>query len=348
MVTAFTNGVFFDSKKNCPATTTTSNGDVDDATSTGYSTTCFSTLMNNNVPLYNRPYVQINPTSDGEPKLAIAFNTNQVGRTFQDRSYLLQFKAAPSTASLGTIYNLNFRGRRGNIVQCYPAVENDFVPNKLSITTSDYVHIQFCGSDFNPQNNPNDGEGWQFSTRTNMVEMRDGDALAGPQNNFPKTSTAQTMFSSDNQKLLAFVGQDPTKCGPYDSQDNNNNANNAFDNCGKLNMMAQHFDAGLVQFNTAGVSYNYLSTRNNNFSNRSQKGVLTVNTAGAALTQAQSAAVGVGAAAAVALVGFVGMRAYSKKNPSSKTAAVYEKVTTGTAQTWSRIKGEENGTATGV
>lgn len=119
-------------------------------------------------PIRQDPYVNLDATRF----LSLAVNTDQYFRTFQDRSYVFEIRARPaSIPTTSKIYNLNVRGKRydyhffaynnhsGNIVQTFPSVEYDFVPNKLTVNTNEYVHFQWTGSDYNPRRGCNNGEG---------------------------------------------------------------------------------------------------------------------------------------------------------------------------------------------
>lgn len=93
-------------------------------------------------PVRQNPYVTV---GNGKSPLRLALNTAQYGRVFQDRSHVFLLKARPQNLQGTRIYNLNVRGKRGNIVQVFPAVEYDFAPTRLEIKDGDLVHIQWTG-----------------------------------------------------------------------------------------------------------------------------------------------------------------------------------------------------------
>uniref|UniRef100_A0A7S0H090 Uncharacterized protein n=1 Tax=Amorphochlora amoebiformis TaxID=1561963 RepID=A0A7S0H090_9EUKA len=224
------------------------------------------------VPRSNRPFINLfdrDISAGAAFKLGFAVNTHQTARTFQDRSYVFRVAEAPVNASIS---NLGVRGRRGNIVQAYPAVEYDFVPSVLRCAEGDYIHIQFHGSDFNTARNQNNAEGWQYSDRTNIVRINSSSV------NYPVYQEGIDFFNETEAVFFGWGGQDPTYCDR--SIEDDDSKQNQFTNCGKLNMMPNRFPQdpakGLKQCNARPGSYYHMSTRNNNFSNRVQKVLIIV------------------------------------------------------------------------
>jgi len=220
-------------------------------------------------PIKNNPYVPF-----GGNLLSYAINTAQFGRTFQDRSHTFEIKKRPSSViDTKRIFNLNVRGKRGNIVQVYPAVEYDFAPVRLTVRKGDKIHFQWTGGDTNPQGN--DGEGRRGTDRSNMVETEK------LQKNLPFDLPDTSFFTDDVAMLMAHLDQHSFNPCPSlqtllaDNGGNQDAADRDARNCMKLNAASRYFDAGLQEVRQNGEYY-FLCSRNNNFSNRSQKNTIDV------------------------------------------------------------------------
>ncbi|XP_067928510.1 protein DD3-3-like [Watersipora subatra] len=239
-------------------------------------------------PVQQNPYVDIGADTTA---LRLAINTAQFGRTFQDRSHPFVLRPRPAEALSQTIYNINVRGKRGNIVQVYPAVEYDFAPTNLVIGENDLVHFQWTGSNTHNNGNPagdgqvgDAGEGRRGTDRSNVAEMADllenfpvpyenstlwknseviwmSEALSGG-NSLSAEDLAVSMSSAGYFKCVSAA-----TCG-QNSLERKAAINNLLDNA------PASYEAPLIKLK-AGTYY-YMCTRNNNFSNRSQKGSVVV------------------------------------------------------------------------
>mmetsp|Transcript_10059 Transcript_10059/g.10870 ORF Transcript_10059/g.10870 Transcript_10059/m.10870 type:complete len:992 (-) Transcript_10059:478-3453(-) len=310
-------------------------------------------------PLHQDPYVTIGPGDDSTKAaqfVKLKVNTNQYGRTFQDRSYVFSIKPLPTTSSAssnaadtpaydatavkaamaagGKIYNVNVRGKRGNIVQVYPSVEYDFVPNALSLGVNDMVHFQWSGSDYNPRRGCNDATGgppdtndYQTDANANQNSRADRSNVVFTYhmgNNVPKdylgyttsmnltwnekwsianetvlahapcynnktdsVATGQACYKqmmrlaylnqqSDSGSLTLRGGKSCLTQAQLDAISNSDTADNHPLNCAKLNAKPYpYFDGGVMIMKKNGW-FPYYSSRNNNFSNRQNIGVLCV------------------------------------------------------------------------
>ena len=215
--------------------------------------------------------------------LELAINTNQYGRTFQDRTHIFSMQSRPPGVSSATkIYNLNVKGKRGNIVQTYPATEYDFAPNELVVGANDMVHVQWTGNDNTNNNGNNNGEGTINEDRHNMVQL--GNAGLDVPLHYSQTSMFDLEWEWNPESTSSSFGGARAKDSMteqaalvkqtgclLEGQINNDQQRQ---NCQKLNAAAATVDLGLLRFKPG--EYKYMSSRNNNFANRGQKAKLTV------------------------------------------------------------------------
>jgi len=243
-----------------------------------------STLVNSREYVFkNNPKVDmfgsLLTSTPGYLKLQMNINTNQFGRTFQDRSHRFAVRAASTECAGVVTHNLQVRGKRGNIVQTYPGMEYDFVPDRLDIAIGECFHIQWTGSNTNPDNN--DGQGRQGTDRSNMVQQaakvydEEGQPFGYSGQfgrSFPENLSSSSFLglSDEDEQTLALLSK--------------NNGPQFGGEMSELDDAGTYFDLGPRKMTVSGI-WHYLCTRNNNFSNRSQKGKVVSSTV-ASQTQA--------------------------------------------------------------
>jgi len=237
--------------------------------------------------------VEQNPEVDigAKQALRLAINTNQFNRVFQDRTHTFKLLPRPAAMGKNKLWNLNVRGKRGNIVQTFPSVEYDFQPNHLEIDEETLVHIQWAGSNTHNNGNPagdgqagDAGEGTGGTDRHNFVEMKHGAKEMGE--SFPATWEENTIFKN----ALSFWDPNPeTRTTTAAADAAGNKAKNWALRMATVGMYPEDTDTELNNLlNNAKASYmggvfrfkkgtyNAMCTRNHNFSNRDQRAFIKV------------------------------------------------------------------------
>jgi len=273
----------------------------------------------------NSPVSEDSIISQNGAAFQLAIDTTQFGRTFQDRSFVFHLSPRPAgISSLNRIFNLNVRGKRGNIVETYPGTEYDYVPTYLYARVGDYIHFQWTGCDTNPAGNA--GEGTDQTDRSNIVQ------ISTPSSTYPVTDTwiSQHMSSvlfPDPGLRLRMSNLDQVGCLNQTQllAKNGGNANTAqadVQNCMKLNAASAYFDGGAIRMNSTGTFY-YMNTRNHDFTNRDQKGILYIQP----LLPAWAVGIVVtGSVLFVAAAAVAGMMFYAKSHPHSSVANMFSRL----------------------
>lgn len=241
--------------------------------------------------------------------LRLAINTNQFGRTFQDRTHVF-YLMENNVDATAQIQNVVVRGKRGNIVQTFPAVEYDYVPKRktFSAATPTIVHMQWTGSNTHNNGNPaGDGQAGDAGEGTTGTDRHNIMPLSGPGENYPPPF-AKSDYSAGNifehwacmapkstvtgtgttsAKDWTDLGYEPVSRGACALRMSSSGYYNDFGEASTkptLSVLLNNAPASLVGGQilkpptsvTDRQDYHFMCTRNNNFSNRSQKGVFRV------------------------------------------------------------------------
>jgi len=230
-------------------------------------------------------------------------NTAQYGRTFQDRTHVFYIQKRPENVQDKTLQLITVQGKRGNIVQTFPGTEYFFVPQITHVMLGDAVHFGWSGSNTNPNNN--DGQGKQGTDRSNVVALKNSNyvgaeteaekadggtilAFGALVNNYPAFVATPEGYDLPNPEVARGCTKPDHVAEPmagFSQSDLNQLATGrrlgaAKTDTGNMEELDDTSSSFAMEplITKATGCHAYMSTRNNNFSNRSQKGLLCVGT----------------------------------------------------------------------
>ncbi len=188
----------------------------------------------------------------------------------------------------------------------YPAIEYAFVPDNLIMNKNDLLHIQWTGSNTHNNGAPggdgqtgDDGQGQGGTDRNNFVQInslsenfpipyeisniwKEIEVLGFMKNNTvlnDDPSTYLRTLNSDNFQqdvALYFSSSSYYECvSKRVCGEQSYESKKLVD--ADLNVAPASFPGVLIKFTRSNSIYYFMSSRNNNFSNRSQKGKISVN-----------------------------------------------------------------------
>ncbi|XP_029198433.2 protein DD3-3 [Acropora millepora] len=201
--------------------------------------------------------------TSGQTDLQLALNTAQLGRTFQDRTHvflLIPRSHLPEKHQHSHINYITSMGKRGNIVQTYPAMEYRFFPERVQATTDTVLCFVWSGSNNHPAGRA--GQGRDKTDRHNICYVKEGCSSLKPTTCEPvPLEVVDHVSEYDAKKLNDYLNE------------------GCFKGAGKLQAQLDNAPASCnppcFRITKPG-KYCYMSTRNNNFSNRRHVGEITV------------------------------------------------------------------------
>jgi len=247
-------------------------------------------------PVEQNPTVDVGVDMQG---LRLALNTAQTGRTFQDRSHVFRVMKTPDSTqnaamkSANKIINVSVQGKRGNIVQTFPAVEYDFWPKTVEMNIGDCAAFQWTGSNTHNNGNPagdgqagDAGEGRGGTDRSNLIQIMDKNSTypapldkAVVEDFFAnskvfRTYTGEAVATGNAQNNAERDAQLYFMSAGYYASEDSVAKKIGDDQQGELNVLLNDTPASMRSMTVCpekAGTYEFTCTRNNNFSNRDQK-----------------------------------------------------------------------------